>query len=69
MPSPPSPKVHRLAPLDVRYFEEHSTNDLHLVDPEHVDLMSGTGGLVVELFGSSGQEDFEQWPYSCCPIT
>ena len=68
MPSPPSPKVHRLALLDIRYLEEHSTNDLHLVGPEHVELVSGTGWLVVELFNSSGQEDFEQWPYSCWPI-
>ena len=63
---PPSPNVHRFAVLENRYFEEHSTNDLHFADPEHLEpptLLNRTGegldGLVGD-FDSRGQCLVEQ---------
>ena len=46
MPNSPPPREHRLAHSDIRYLEEHSTSDLHLVDPVHVVIVASGGGAV-----------------------
>ena len=63
---PPSPNRHLLAFFENRYLEEHSTNALHFVCPEHDVLGLGSiiGAGVAGLGGGdrpcSGQELGEQ---------